>query len=733
MPSWDRVGSFAKMEVQSRQILNNEHALQRSKQLGADWLVHLDSDELLCLPKAAPAFFSEMAAKGCTMYIFNNVEGVPETCDSTDVLRSVRVFKQNFGLIPRNPAAGLVMFDWQLKLGGYFFSYENGKCAVRVKHAVKCLSVCMWAVEPQIEPGKKSRPDGSTTTWFTNNLRLYDGALKHRKEGLMHREEEVPRLHHCPEAFILHFCVCEFSAFWRKRWTQLGYLSASEQFRVRTSSGAMMARFYRLQHEGCQAEARQIYNSMCIVSGEENLATQLSSKVLIRADPEKLAGSPSGPKGYLGSGSGWVPARRPVRYDALAARAEARGAHIDAWLLLGKALEASSSGAIQQRAAQHRRRAAAAVAAGLASCAPVDSAAALALGDTAVWLPHVQAMEALGFVSEAVELAQKGLAALDDAESNSDGSAVTKRDLSALKDRLGQKMCQGASASKSKEVRELPTVGQLQEYVGRASRPDIKDSPVYRAVLAVAIAWWQEVGGNEKIFPNALARAAITVRAELTAVVEAVKPRPVRQIRAIWDPHEDEFQQKGAMATEMASDVELWRSVSQLCHQLLAGKESTVVKGCDKQSNPLYCIFPIFEGLVAEIRRVFEIHQVLVLSEMRISRPRQSAPEIDNGGLHPDNRREASMRIYVADIKAGLPHSRSPGLLTLGTKDGEQALSFELRSGRIFLWWSRSTFYQVLDGDAYFEISCWAVLPQKGDRPSEGPRTADPSKFKEKC
>eukprot|EP00435_Cladocopium_sp_Y103_P060196 s684_g22.t1 len=53
MPSWRRVGQYAHMEVQSRQILNNEHALLRARELGADWLLHIDSDELLW-PQPAP-------------------------------------------------------------------------------------------------------------------------------------------------------------------------------------------------------------------------------------------------------------------------------------------------------------------------------------------------------------------------------------------------------------------------------------------------------------------------------------------------------------------------------------------------------------------------------------------------------------------------------------------------------------------------------------------------------
>ncbi|CAE7300419.1 unnamed protein product [Symbiodinium sp. CCMP2592] len=64
---------------------------------------------------------------------------------------------------------------------------------------------------------------------------------------------------------LLHFCVCDFASFWRKRWTQLGYLSASDQFRVRTTSGAMMARFYRLQCEHRQWEAKELFEAMCVV------------------------------------------------------------------------------------------------------------------------------------------------------------------------------------------------------------------------------------------------------------------------------------------------------------------------------------------------------------------------------------------------------------------------------------------------------------------------------------
>ena len=37
LPSWRRVGQYANMEVQSRQILNNEHAMRRAREQGSLW------------------------------------------------------------------------------------------------------------------------------------------------------------------------------------------------------------------------------------------------------------------------------------------------------------------------------------------------------------------------------------------------------------------------------------------------------------------------------------------------------------------------------------------------------------------------------------------------------------------------------------------------------------------------------------------------------------------------
>eukprot|EP00434_Breviolum_minutum_P011112 symbB.v1.2.009804.t1/scaffold614.1/size180566/14 len=102
--------------------------------------------------------------------------------------------------------------------------------------------------------------------------------------------------------------------------------------------------------------------------------------------------------------------------------------------------------------------------------------------------------------------------------------------------------------------------------------------------------------------------------------------------------------------------------------------------------------------------------ELQVLTEMKVLRP-GSTMEVDNGGLLPDNRREVSFRLFVpVDGRKG-----PEATLALHTKDRELAMSYPIQVGRVFAWWSRQTFHQVLGGDGYFAICCWAVVLQKPD------------------
>ena len=86
LPSWQRLRLYAETEVQARQQLNAEHAMDRALGLGMHFLLHVDSDELLHLPSAAMGdggrALQEHAAllerRGALQFTYRNLEAVPE-------------------------------------------------------------------------------------------------------------------------------------------------------------------------------------------------------------------------------------------------------------------------------------------------------------------------------------------------------------------------------------------------------------------------------------------------------------------------------------------------------------------------------------------------------------------------------------------------------------------------------------------------------------------------------
>eukprot|EP00927_Polykrikos_kofoidii_P065324 TRINITY_DN61099_c0_g1_i1.p1 TRINITY_DN61099_c0_g1~~TRINITY_DN61099_c0_g1_i1.p1 ORF type:complete len:922 (-),score=124.67 TRINITY_DN61099_c0_g1_i1:195-2960(-) len=764
LPSWKRVGKYADMEVQSRQILNCEHALLRARQLGADWLMHVDSDELLSLPDPAPVFFGALADRGCVMYTFNNVEGVPEATDSPDVLRSVRLFRQNMGWVPRTPQAGQAVFNWQLRLGGYFISYENGKSAVRVQNAMKCLSVCMWEVDNQVPLGSVGKADGSTCLWFTNNLQLWDAAVKRRSEGRLQSGEEVPFRDACKEAVLMHFCVCDFASFWRKRWTQLGYLSANDLFRVRTTSGAMMARFYRYQCEGKQVDARELFEAMCVCSEEAMVASQISAGTLLRLDPEQPRVASSSEITTISCSSlPWPPSKRFVDYGELAHCCTAEGDHFGAWQLVGKWIEAEHGEDLQRRRDDENSRqdlgeklccrARRSVCAGIPSAGLPDALRSIELGCLDGHFVHIQIIEALGdragaLAASRVALQKIGIDRGTD-KRLTEISGKVRKILSELEAKEVEKsLINTGNARPSLRDMRLPSPKELQDCVLEACFPEKRDSCLYRAMLPVAMSWWEEVRGDKIAFMESLAQVASRSRSEVEAFRAVSRPVPLPLIREIWEMQGEEgLKSNGAVAVDVSLvGMSVWPNLalSRACVEVLksgegrerCGKSSgiAVVKGCNAEGHELAAPWRLFSALTAEVRRAFGLHDLCVLTELRLSLVRandsddvfgDSGGEVDNGGLMPDNRREVSFRVFLPlpDPDEGQRKQVRPALLALHARDGERELTFDLRPGLILAWWSRSTFHRIIfGGEDYLVLMGWGVIPQQTalfDSPSQ--------------
>lgn len=144
-------GTFAAMsgfltsEVMARQVLNAELAIGLAREQGADWLVHLDVDELFASDRSLVDHFSSIPADvGQVTYL--NHEAFPETTDVQDYFTEVTLFK-------RHPAlcSDRARKTW-LKSAGrpwYFLNYDNGKSAVRVAPGASVRSVHLFQPAPE--------------------------------------------------------------------------------------------------------------------------------------------------------------------------------------------------------------------------------------------------------------------------------------------------------------------------------------------------------------------------------------------------------------------------------------------------------------------------------------------------------------------------------------------------------------------------------------------------------
>eukprot|EP00665_Eupelagonemidae_sp_cell47_P009368 gene9368-3200_t len=166
MPSWTRLVLCADTEVQARQLLNCEHAIARIRAQAAprdEWLLHIDSDELLFLPAAAAdlaaarvsdalqGHLAYLEKLGAILFTYRNLEGVPEALTCDDALRSISLFKEHPSrLDERVPAVARAVRYWTSasNAGGELFRfYTNGKSIVRVQDAVTtAVSVHEWSL-----------------------------------------------------------------------------------------------------------------------------------------------------------------------------------------------------------------------------------------------------------------------------------------------------------------------------------------------------------------------------------------------------------------------------------------------------------------------------------------------------------------------------------------------------------------------------------------------------------
>lgn len=138
--------------VEVRQLLNAEHALRRAHaDSDVEWLLHIDSDELFCVDDLdAAGHFGRLSAHGCVNFRYPIHEGCPESADSSDVFRSVTLFRRHPDMLEEAVKAAVAEHRmatrdearaafalWQAPGRHHFLGSTQGKSATRVVPGVR--------------------------------------------------------------------------------------------------------------------------------------------------------------------------------------------------------------------------------------------------------------------------------------------------------------------------------------------------------------------------------------------------------------------------------------------------------------------------------------------------------------------------------------------------------------------------------------------------------------------
>jgi hypothetical protein len=114
----------------TRQACNVVMALDRARQGGVRWLLHIDCDELF-FPGAGSAreHFEKLDELGIGHAVYRNHEAVSERPAHEDPFREMTLFKRNPYVLDDRLRAATDAF-WSRR-GDYFLAYANGKSAAR--------------------------------------------------------------------------------------------------------------------------------------------------------------------------------------------------------------------------------------------------------------------------------------------------------------------------------------------------------------------------------------------------------------------------------------------------------------------------------------------------------------------------------------------------------------------------------------------------------------------------
>ncbi|KAI4323487.1 hypothetical protein L6164_023086 [Bauhinia variegata] len=133
-------------ELFVKQSLNMEMAIVMAREAGMDWILHLDTDELIHPAGAREYSLRQLLLDvpgNVDMVIFPNYESSVERDDIKEPFSEVSMFKKNYDHLPKDTYFGMYKESTRGN-PNYFLTYGNGKSVARIQDHLRPNGAHRW-------------------------------------------------------------------------------------------------------------------------------------------------------------------------------------------------------------------------------------------------------------------------------------------------------------------------------------------------------------------------------------------------------------------------------------------------------------------------------------------------------------------------------------------------------------------------------------------------------------
>ncbi|XP_019185961.1 PREDICTED: glycosyltransferase-like KOBITO 1 isoform X1 [Ipomoea nil] len=133
-------------ELFVKQSLNMEMAIVMAREAGVEWIIHLDTDELLHPAGAREYSLRQLlhdVPSNVDMVVFPNYESSVERDDIKDPFTEVSMFKKNYDHLTKDAYFGMYK-EATRGNPNYFLTYGNGKSAARIQEHLRPNGAHRW-------------------------------------------------------------------------------------------------------------------------------------------------------------------------------------------------------------------------------------------------------------------------------------------------------------------------------------------------------------------------------------------------------------------------------------------------------------------------------------------------------------------------------------------------------------------------------------------------------------